>query len=292
MKIFYMKMPSRLGEIKIRDIHDPDEARELEEIQRRAWGTDEVVPYHIYIAANSVGGIVKAAYIGERMVGFVFGFMGEFQGRPCLYSHQLAVIPEYQDRNIGYLLKMEQRNYALSKGLELIVWTYDPLQSKNAYLNINKLGCISRTYLVNHYGEMSDELNRGVPSDRFMVEWWIKSRWVEHNWKNRLRYFEDFKHKDEVVVGLEALKENNYIYPNLTKEPGIFVGVEIPIDINRLKRLDQRLGLKWRLATRRALRHYIDKTYIVYRYLKYREHPWKGIYILKKGVDVNNFRDI
>jgi len=280
-------------DIKIHYVHDPIHARMLEEIQRRTWGTDEVVPYHIFIAASTVGGIVKAAFYREKMIGYVFGFIGEFMGRQCLYSHQLAVLPEYQDKNVGYLLKMSQREEALRKGLDLIVWTYDPLQSKNAYLNINKLGCITRTYFINHYGEMNDELNRGVPSDRFMVEWWIRSKWVDYNWKNRVRYFEDFKHKDKVVIGLEAkIEEDEIITPNLTKEGGIFVGVEIPSDINKLKKIDTKLGIKWRLATRRAFRHYLDKTYIVYRYLRYRNYPWKGVYILKKGVDVNNFRDL
>ena len=287
-----MKMSDSDIPVRIIDVHNPHQAKMIEEIQRRAWGTDEAVPHHIFIAASSVGGVVKAAYVGNKMVGFVFGFMGEFLGKRCMYSHMLAVVPEYQDKNIGYLLKMEQRNDALSKGLELIVWTYDPLQSKNAYLNINKLGCISRTYLVNHYGEMNDELNRGVPSDRFMVEWWINSKWVKHNFRNRIKYFEDYKHRDEVAIGLKAIKEGEIILPELTKEAGVFVGIEIPRDINHLKRIDPKLGVKWRLATRRAFRHYIDRTYIVFRYLLYKNEPWKGIYILKKGVDVNNFKDI
>ncbi len=287
-----MAMSREEAEVIILDIHTPSEARILEDIQRRAWGTEEIVPYHIFIAASTVGGVVKGAYVNGKLVGYVFGFMGEFMGRRCLYSHQLAVIPEYQDKNIGYKLKMEQREEALRKGLDLIVWTYDPLQSKNAYLNINKLGCITRTYYINHYGEMNDELNRGAPSDRFMVEWWIKSKWVEHNWQNRIKYFEDFKHKDLVAIGLEANKEGEIILPNLKRETGVYVGIEIPSDINRLKKIDPNLGVKWRIATRRAFRHYIDKTYIVYRYLMYREKPWKGIYILKRGVDVNNFRDI
>ncbi len=287
-----MELNNRNMKLLIKDIHDPIEAKKIEGIQRRAWRTDNVVPAHVFIAAGAVSGVVKGAYINGELVGFVYGFLGKFSGELCHYSHELAVLPEYQNSNIGYLLKMEQRKSCLNEGLDLIIWTYDPLQSKNAYFNINKLGVITRTYYINHYGEMDDELNRGIPSDRFMVEWWIRSGWVENGESSKIKFFEDYPYKNRVSIVLKAEKHNDIISPKPMDEASDIIGVEIPSEINHIKKLDLKTARLWRRITRKIFRRYFSRTYIVYRYLRFKHEDWKGIYLLTKNFDVNKYDEV
>lgn len=270
--------------IEIRDLDDPTEIKKLEYIQREAWGEgNTVVPAHVMIAAHEVGGVLLGAYYKDRLVGYVFGFPGRFKGKPCLYSHQLAVIPEYQNKGIGTILKLKQREKALELGYDLIIWTYDPLRSKNALLNITKLGTVTDTYLVNHYGEMNDNLNRGVDSDRFMVEWWIESRW--YFTRKRYRFFEDIDF--EVNILLNAQIEQGDIKPlKNSLEWTDFIGVEIPSDIDRVGSNIIELKRLWREATRQVFLQAFERNYMVIYYLLYRENPYKGVYILQR-----NFRD-
>ena len=165
----------------VRELKSLEEFRQVEEIQRRVWGMADVdvVPYHFLRAVADKGGIVLGAFVDNRMVGFVAGVLGWWRDRLIHYSHMLAVLPEYRGRGIGYQLKLAQRAHALEQGVDLIVWTFDPLRVINGWLNVHKLGGIVRHYLVNYYGEMRDALNRGIPSDRFLVEWWIKSQRVK-----------------------------------------------------------------------------------------------------------------
>lgn len=267
--------------VVIKDIEDPSEVKLLEDIQREVWkGEEIVVPSYVMIAAREVGGVLLGAYLDDKLIGFVFGFQGEFKGYRCMYSHQLAVLDPYQNYGVGTILKLKQREDALRKGFKLIVWTYDPLRSKNAILNINKLGCITNTYLPNHYGEMTDELNRGVPSDRFMVEWWIDSKWYFR--RIRYRYYEDWN-KDIHII-LEARREGEDILPiyhgYLNRDT---VGVEIPVDIDNVGRNPQEMKVTWRMRTREVFTELFSMGYIIVRYMLYKNHDYKGVYILKKG---------
>lgn len=159
--------------ITIRIIDDPATCRDVERLQQQVWGYDtrDVVPYHQLVTAARWGGTVLVAYDGDRPVGFAYGFAGLDQGRPVLCSHMLAVLPEYRSRQIGYRLKLAQRDLARKAGYDRMVWTFDPLEARNAYLNLHKLGAFAEKYSVNHYGEMQDELNRGLPSDRLLADW-------------------------------------------------------------------------------------------------------------------------
>jgi predicted GNAT superfamily acetyltransferase len=173
-------------EITIRPVQTHAEYTAVEQIQRDAWGEGdaEIVPYHMLVAAQKGGGLVLAAFETqsdgtEQMVGFVFGFLGraaDGQIKHC--SHLAGVSPTCQNRNVGYRLKLAQREYVLAQGLDLITWTFDPLESRNARLNFHKLGGVCQTYLRDLYGEMRDALNAGLPSDRFEVEWHIRSAHV------------------------------------------------------------------------------------------------------------------
>jgi predicted GNAT superfamily acetyltransferase len=173
--------------VQIRPIQTHEEYRAVEQLQREVWGLPEVdiVPDHLLLTAQKNGGLVLGAFDtppgleSQQLVGFVFGFPGLLpDGRVKHCSHMAGVAPAYQNRNVGYLLKLAQRDHVLAQGLDLITWTFDPLESRNAYLNFHKLGVTCRTYLRELYGRMRDGLNLSLPSDRFQVDWHIASAHV------------------------------------------------------------------------------------------------------------------
>lgn len=165
----------------IRLLHDPQEFETCVEIQREVWGfkDEELVPSRLFIVASKIGGQAIGAFDGDRMVAFALGIPGNRNGHAYMHSHMLAVRPEYRNAGLGRRVKLFQREDALSKGIELIEWTFDPLEIKNAYLNIEKLGAITRRYTINQYGIVSSPLQGGLPTDRLTAEWWLKSKRVE-----------------------------------------------------------------------------------------------------------------
>jgi len=163
--------------ITIRPVTDVAELRMVEDLQLVVWRMPErdVVPLHHLLAASGTGGRVLGAFTSDgALVGFCYGFAGLRGGRGLFYSHMAGVRAEFRDRDVGFRLKQAQREAALADGFEWMVWTYDPLQSNNAYFNLHKLGAESRRYLVNYYGAMRDALNRGTESDRLEVDWWLR----------------------------------------------------------------------------------------------------------------------
>jgi predicted GNAT superfamily acetyltransferase len=165
----------------IRVCDDPREFNTCVEIQREVWGFDEadLVPARLFTVARKIGGQVIGAFDGDEMVAFALGIPGNRNGHLYMHSHMLAVRPEYRNAGLGRKVKLFQREDALSKGIELIEWTFDPLEIKNAYLNIEKLGAITRRYTINQYGNVTSLLQGGLPTDRLTAEWWLKSQRVE-----------------------------------------------------------------------------------------------------------------
>ncbi|HVN17746.1 MAG TPA: GNAT family N-acetyltransferase [Dongiaceae bacterium] len=167
--------------IQLRRCHGIEEFRACVTLQKEVWNfTDaELVPLRMFVVADKVGGQVMGAFDGNTMVGFALAVPGTRSGHVYLHSHMLAVQKQYRNSGLGRRLKLMQREEALSRGIELIEWTFDPLEIKNAYLNIEKLGAIVRRYNINQYGITSSPLQGGLPSDRLIAEWWLKSRRVE-----------------------------------------------------------------------------------------------------------------
>jgi len=158
-------------EIQLRKVDTLPELEKITEIERAVWGMEAVPTHHTLTVAKN-GGVILGAYEGGKMVGFLYSFPGYGKKEGVyLCSHMLGILPDYQNQGLGYLLKERQMEEAVRLGYKVIRWTYDPLQSRNAYLNIEKLGAICSDYIENCYGEMSDGLNKGLPSDRFNVEW-------------------------------------------------------------------------------------------------------------------------
>ncbi len=151
------------------------------ELQKEVWGFSdiELVPLRLFVVADKIGGQVIGAFDGSELAGFAMSIPGVRDGRPYLHSHMLAVREGYRDRGLGRAIKLFQREDALANGIDLIEWTFDPLEIKNAYLNLEKLGAIARRYNVNQYGITTSPLQGGLPTDRLVAEWWLKSERVE-----------------------------------------------------------------------------------------------------------------
>jgi predicted GNAT superfamily acetyltransferase len=175
-----MTAPTRAGEIQIRHCHGLDEFKACYYLQQRIWGQTELdVPLPMFVVAAETGGQVLGAFDGEKMVGFTLAVVGYRDDFVFLHSHMTAVLEAYRDRGIGRRLKRFQRDDALNRGIGLVEWTFDPLEVKNAYLNLMRLGAIVRRYIPNCYGVTSSPLHGGMPTDRLVAEWWLQSPRVE-----------------------------------------------------------------------------------------------------------------
>jgi predicted GNAT superfamily acetyltransferase len=171
-----------VASIEIRQLWDLEEFEDVLTLQKTIWSFADVelLPLRFLVVVSKVGGHVFGAYDGPRMIGFCFAIPGiKTDGRPYLHSHMLGVLPAYRDAQTGRRLKLRQRDDALGRGIALIEWTFDPLELKNAFLNIEKLGAIVRRYTENQYGTTTSPLHGGLPTDRCTAEWWIDSPRVQ-----------------------------------------------------------------------------------------------------------------
>ena len=175
--------------IRIRMLEEAPEMGVCVKLQQRIWGYAPIdsVPDQIFVVAKKTGGQVMTAYDGDTPVGFALAFAARRDGLGYLHSHMVGVLNEYQNRGVGRLLKLAQRDDALKRGIGLIEWTFDPLQLKNAHFNIERLGAIVRHYLPNLYGRTSSPLHAGLPTDRLVAEWWVRSQRVEEVLGGRAR---------------------------------------------------------------------------------------------------------
>jgi predicted GNAT superfamily acetyltransferase len=169
--------PVKEQEIFIRALHKVEDMRIGVELQNRIWGYSaiDIVPEQLFVVANESGGHVLAAFSEGEPIGFALAFAGIHHERHHLHSHMVGVVPEFQDRGIGRLLKLAQRDDAIARNIDLIEWTFDPLQLKNARFNLSRLGAIVRRYIPNCYGRTSSPLHAGLPTDRLLAEWWVGS---------------------------------------------------------------------------------------------------------------------
>lgn len=240
----------------IRPLESHQDYVACEELQAEAWQMPDYrdsVPAALLKVSQQNGGVLLGAFDShDQLVGFVYGILGmeDRADRRHLkhHSHMLAVKPEWRRTGLGIALKFAQREQLVAQGIDLATWTFDPLQAANARLNLIRLGAIARHYLVNAYGEMTDALNFGLPSDRFEVEWWVNSPRVqacsagqrqEYEWNDEYCVFELV----ENPMGLQKIRK-------VREMPADAVLVEIPEDINAVKRADLELCQDWRMKTR------------------------------------------
>ncbi len=167
--------------IAVRNCSELEEFWACVVLQKEVWGfaDNELVPLRIFSLAPKLGGQVIGAYDNETLVGFAFSIPGNRNGHPYLHSHMLAVKEGYRDIGLGRRIKLFQRGDAIAHGYQLLEWTFDPLEIKNAYLNLERLGAIARRYNINQYGITSSPLQGFLPTDRLVAEWWLSSKRVE-----------------------------------------------------------------------------------------------------------------
>jgi predicted GNAT superfamily acetyltransferase len=162
--------------IELRALREYDEFAEAVKLQQLIWGFDDVelLPLRLFVTATKVGGQAFGAFANRRMIGFCLAIPGiKAGGMSYLHSHMLGVMKEYRNAGVGRLLKLEQRRDALARGIDLMEWTFDPLEIKNAYFNMERLGAIVRRYVLNQYGITASKLHGGLPTDRCIAEWWM-----------------------------------------------------------------------------------------------------------------------
>ena len=276
----------------IRILDTPEEMTAVEQLQRLAWTAPdiEIVPKDLLLAAVHNGGLALGAFVGADLVGFSFGFPGFYPtlDGPRLkhHSHLLAVHPDWSSKGIGFALKRAQWQMVRKQGLDRITWTYDPLLSRNAHLNIARLGAVCSTYLRSEYGDMRDGLNAGLPSDRFQVDWWINTERVRRRLSRRSRPTLGLDHyRLAEATLLEAPLE-----PGLAAVPPLQAGdlalagplllIEIPFDFQALKAADLSLALAWRFYSRAVFEQAFAAGYLVTDFV---HEQGRSFYVLTHG---------
>ena len=266
----------------IKLLESPEDMTLVEELQRAVWHGSEtdVVPAHVFITAIHNGGLVLGAFRDAELIGFVFGFPGlDFTPdgpRPKHCSHMMGVKPGGRDSGVGFALKRAQWQMVRKQGIDHITWTYDPLLSRNAHLNIAKLGAVCNTYRRTEYGDMRDGLNAGLPSDRFQVDWWVNTRRVERRLSKGARgplKLDDFAKADlhPIYTPLSrTLRQAQGGASNLLQPPehfspleGRLLLAEIPSDFNTLKEVDFALARDWRFFSREVFETAFAAGYII-----------------------------
>jgi predicted GNAT superfamily acetyltransferase len=286
------------GDVIVRALQSYDEMLAVEELSRLVWPSSEtdIVPAHLCLAIAHNGGLVLGAFESEEMIGFLFGFLAtDGESPPELAmtslkhcSHQLGVHPDHRNKGIGFLLKVAQREFVVGQGVRLVTWTYDPLLSVNAHLNIRRLGAVCQTYMRDAYGTMRDALNIGVSSDRFQVDWWVTS----HRVKVRLAQSrEPLKLSDYMSAEIQTLNtvissSNGFITPGESIEkPGSSLAmVEIPSNFHQIRSEDLSLATQWREHTRQVFEMAFKAGYIVTDFVFEKEkEDTRSFYVLSDG---------
>ena len=252
--------------VDVRLVRTHAEYGDCEQMGREIWGVSDrnIVPRELLLTMQLNGGLVHGAFLPDgRLVGFCFGFAGVRDGRLRLCSHQLGVLPEFRGAGIGLALKQAQRRDALPLGYELITWTFDPLEARNAYLNLHRLGCIARLYDRDHYGPMDDDLNRGLASDRFEAEWWLGGR-------PRPVLGED----PPTTLAVAANGEPEQRAVPLEASPAVLI--EIPSDFQAVKRANRERAARWRRESRATFEAALGAGLIAVDFLR------RGAYVMAR----------
>jgi predicted GNAT superfamily acetyltransferase len=278
--------------ITIRDLQGLHDLKQAEAVEREVWELSDLdtTPLTLAVATQQAGNLWLGAFEGGTLVGFAFGFLGLEDGRPNLHSHMLAVRAPYRNSDLGYKLKLAQRERVLAMRINdaritEITWTFDPLQSKNAHLNFAKLGVISLSYKVDFYGpETSSTLHRNS-TDRLWVKWPLASRRVQTRLHGK-------DHRAEMLDALRTLQPliqfNAHGKPHRTDLPAALlrqrIAIEIPSDVGSVEQKDPALAREWRLATRWAFTAALQSGFFVAEFCRtVRGQQGPGVYLLEKG---------
>lgn len=273
--------------ITFRQLKTLKELAPCEGLQEAVWEFNkaDIIPSRFMLVLCKHGGFVMGAFDEDRMIGFLFGVPAIHYGRPSQHSHMMAVFPEYRDQNIGFKLKAAQREDALNRDIDLITWTFDPLQSRNAHLNINKLGVIACHYEINLYGkETSSKLHSGLGTDRILAEWWLNSDKVKSIMDEQTEKATKTRNREGTRINRTEHNGQGLPIPSgldLTLTEDVLL-LEIPDDIEKMKGLNLQVARQWREHIQQALIHYFSAGYYINHFNVERENDIrKTCYVLE-----------
>jgi len=278
-----MAAVTEISNITIREIDEVAEMRAVEELQKEVWGIPDldVVPVTHLVAAKEAGGVLIGAFDAAALVGFVYGFPSLERGKLAHHSHMLAVKASYRNFDLGRRLKLAQREHVIAQGIELVSWTFDPLQSLNAYFNFSKLGVIADRYFPDFYGPDAASFLHQTGTDRLWVSWFVSSDEV----KRRISGVSDDMNFDAgPLVQVEA---DNSPRRNDQALVQVQASIEIPADIDSLQQQSPETASRWRQETRWAFTEAINAGYFVAAFAREKRGEMRvGKYLLRKG-DLN-----
>jgi len=276
----------------LRDIRDLDGCRAVVGVQEAVWGRDsEVVPASLLVASIKRGGVLVGAYEGNELVGFVWSLPGWRDDERTHWSHMLGVLPGARGHRTGERLKWAQRDRVRAQGVELIEWTFDPLQALNAHLNLSVLGCVAGSYLVDAYGRMSGPLHRGTATDRLVAEWWLERPHVLRRHDRRDQAASQSavpltaRSRDVLdaaaVLGVQTDGEWDTCTDVRTDLDDSRVTIAIPARFGEMQQTATDRALAWRDATRTAFQTYFAHGYRAVDFFVDRDRGG-GAYLLSK----------
>ena len=274
-------MPAaEVSEITIRDVATAAELHAVEQLQREVWGIPDldVVPLSHLVATKTAGGVLIGAFDEHALIGFVYGFPAIEDGEMTHHSHMLAVKADHRGHHLGERLKFAQRERVLAQGIEVVSWTFDPLRSKNAYLNFRKLGVTCNKYFVDFYGHDASSFLHRNGTDRFWVNWRLTSAGVLDRMENGVSPPGRNDRRPMLRVS-ETLRPVFDPHAGLSERD---VSIEIPTDIDYIERHDKELAADWRESARRAFSDAIKAGHSVVDFVRYGN---KGSYLLRREID-------
>ncbi|MFN2124131.1 MAG: hypothetical protein ACK2UP_11585 [Candidatus Promineifilaceae bacterium] len=276
-----------MNKIEIRPVEGWDELRQIEELQREIWTRDEreVMPAHVFHDFQYNGGALFGANHGPEMVGFALATLATVEGlthridqvaaaRLKMFSVIAGVLSDYRNDDVGYRLKLAQKDFATRIGVRLITWTYDPLESRNGRFNIGKLGAVCRKYVRNFHGEMSG-INAGLETDRFDVEWWITNNRVKGRTEQNRKplSLKSLLNGGALLTNESSFNSQGLLEPppNYVSHPSNLILVEIPADFQKIKKQDFSLAIRWREHTRTLFENLFDSGFLVTDFVRHED---------------------
>lgn len=280
-------MKAAVQNIVIRNLESFADLSQLKTVEKEVWGLaeDDVLPLTMAIACQAAGNIFIGALDGDKLVGFAFGFFGREHGQTTVHSHMLAVLEAYRHLDLGFRLKLAQRERAIDLGVHEMTWTYDPLQSRNAHFNFSKLGIVADTYLVNFYGPETSSILHRNGTDRLWARWLLNSHRVRQRVAGqdvRAETLDTLRHISPLVrFNGDGRPARADLQEALSRQR---VAIQIPGDILDVERTDFGLAREWREATRWAFRAALDAGFFVTEYCRsLRGQQGPGAYLLERG---------
>ena len=275
--------------MQIRPLTTLDDCRKVVELEKTVWeysDNEDVVPAPILIVSAKRGGILLGAFdAAGEMKGFVYSLAAVKDGRLTQWSHMLGVTADARDSGLGARLKLAQREYTMRMGLDLIEWTYDPLQALNAHLNFAKLGVVVQEYAENIYGDSSSPLHHGTPTDRFIAEWQLATPHVERRIGALGRGIVRDAPVDSAPLVNPSDATGEWLIPGASALDldARRVLVEIPTGFSTMQRTHPQLALQWRMTTRRIFQTYFRRGYKAVDFYLSREASRAHYMLAKSG---------